>query len=61
MNHTPFFTARRRSLVLALTGVLAGGTALAADPVKVGYLIPLSGSAAASIGQDMSRATHLAV
>lgn len=61
MNRTPFSTARRRSLVLALTGVLAGGAALAADPVKVGYLIPLSGSAAASIGQDMSRATHLAV
>lgn len=33
----------------------------AADPVKVGYLIPLSGSAAASIGRDMSRAAHLAV
>lgn len=33
----------------------------AADSVKIGYLIPLSGSAAASIGRDMSRATHLAV
>ncbi|HBP28986.1 MAG TPA: ABC transporter substrate-binding protein [Advenella kashmirensis] len=43
---------------LAMLGVSA---AHAADPVKIGYLIPLSGSAAASIGRDMSRATHLAV
>ncbi len=35
--------------------------AFAADPVRVGYLIPLSGSSAASIGRDMSRAAHLAV
>ena len=40
---------------------LGMGAAHAADPVKIGYLIPLSGSAAASIGKDMSRATHLAV
>lgn len=43
---------------------LASGAAFsvqAADPVKVGYLIPLSSSAASSIGRDMSRATHLAV
>ncbi|HLU02132.1 MAG TPA: ABC transporter substrate-binding protein [Advenella sp.] len=44
--------------VVAMLGVSA---AHAADPVKIGYLIPLSGSAAASIGRDMSRATHLAV
>jgi branched-chain amino acid transport system substrate-binding protein len=36
-------------------------SAFAADPVRVGYLIPLSGSSAASIGRDMSRAAHLAV
>lgn len=37
------------------------GLASGADSVKIGYLIPLSGSAAASIGRDMSRATHLAI
>ncbi len=45
--------------------VLACGTwssgAVAADPVKVGYIIPLSGSAAASIGRAMSNGTHLAI
>jgi branched-chain amino acid transport system substrate-binding protein len=48
--------------VLAL-GLLGLGIAAAqgADPVKVGYVIPLSGSASASIGQEMSKATHLAV
>ncbi len=45
-------------LIAALPGA---GLAQAAEPVKIGYLIPLSGSAAASIGKDMSRATHLAV
>jgi branched-chain amino acid transport system substrate-binding protein len=40
---------------------LPASSAFAADPVRVGYLIPLSGSAAASIGRDMSRAAHLAV
>lgn len=47
--------------VVGALAALGWSTALAADPVKVGYLIPLSGSAAASIGKDMSRATHLAV
>ena len=50
------FTAALAAITLAMPGA-----ALAADAVKVGYLIPLSGSAAASIGQEMSRATHLAV
>lgn len=35
--------------------------AQATDTIKIGYLIPLSASAAASIGRDMSHATHLAV
>ena len=55
---------RKQFLLAGLTGALAAlglGPAMASDPVKVGYLIPLSGSAAASIGKDMSRATHLAV
>lgn len=56
----------RKNFILqaGLAGTLAAlgwGTALAADPVRIGYLIPLSGSAAASIGKDMSRATHLAI
>nr|WP_272213040.1 ABC transporter substrate-binding protein [Marinicella sp. W31]MDC2878980.1 ABC transporter substrate-binding protein [Marinicella sp. W31] len=47
---------------LSALGVVAGTLpATAADPVKVGYIIPLSGGAAASIGQEMSRATHMAV
>ncbi|MGO3125284.1 MAG: ABC transporter substrate-binding protein [Advenella sp.] len=58
-------TTRKNFIVRAcLTGALAMlgvSAAHAADPVKIGYLIPLSGSAAASIGRDMSRATHLAV
>ena len=58
-------TTRNSFIVRAcLTGALAmlgASAAHAADPVKIGYLIPLSGSAAASIGRDMSRATHLAV
>jgi branched-chain amino acid transport system substrate-binding protein len=58
-------TTRKSFIVRAcLTGALAMlgvSAAHAADPVKIGYLIPLSGSAAASIGRDMSRATHLAV
>ena len=56
---------RKNSIVRAgIAGAIAAlglGAAQAADPVKIGYLIPLSGSAAASIGRDMSRATHLAV
>jgi branched-chain amino acid transport system substrate-binding protein len=55
---------RRFQLKLAaacVASACASLPALAADPVKVGYLIPLSGSAAASIGQDMARATRLAV
>lgn len=40
---------------------LGWGTVQAQETVRIGYLIPLSGSAAASIGKDMSRATHLAV
>lgn len=47
--------------ITSLLAATAWGPALAADAVKIGYLIPLSGSAAASIGKDMSRATHLAV
>ncbi len=58
IQHKRFFL--QAGLATALAGI-GWGTALAADPVKVGYLIPLSGSAAASIGKDMSRATHLAV
>lgn len=56
----------RKNFILqaALAGALGAlglGSAAAADPVRIGYLIPLSGSAAASIGKDMSRATHLAI
>ncbi len=51
-----FLTTTLAAAVLALTS-----PAHAADTVDVGYLIPLSGSAAASIGRDMSRAAHLAV
>ena len=49
------------SVVVAALLALPAITAAAADPIKIGYLIPLSGSSAASIGRDMSRATHLAV
>lgn len=45
---------------LSLSALLAGG-AVAAEPLKIGYVIPLSGSAAAASGQEMSRGTHLAV
>lgn len=45
---------------LPLLGMMSSPV-MAADPVKVGYLIPLSGTAAASIGQEMSHATHLAI
>lgn len=48
----------------ACLAVSAAGFSLPAHataPVKIGYLIPLSSSAASSIGRDMSRATHLAV
>ena len=49
--------------VAAAVGLLGAlmSSAWAVDPVKVGYVIPLSGSAAASIGQEMSRATKLAI
>jgi len=50
-----------RACLAGSIAALGAGAAHAADPVKIGYLIPLSGSAAASIGRDMSRATHLAV
>src|SRR5690606_37929716 len=56
--------SRRTTLKLGLAAAIAaalGSAAIAADAVKIGYIIPLSGSAAASIGRDMSRATHLAV
>lgn len=52
------FASAAFSAAGVMTGVLP---AIAADPVKVGYIIPLSGGAAASIGQEMSRATHMAV
>ncbi|MBV6271375.1 ABC transporter substrate-binding protein [Alcaligenaceae bacterium CGII-47] len=48
-------------LTTTALAVCSSFSAHAADPVKVGYLIPLSSSAASSIGRDMSRATHLAV
>ena len=51
----------RQAGVAGALAALGWGSALAADPVRIGYLIPLSGSAAASIGKDMSRATHLAI
>jgi branched-chain amino acid transport system substrate-binding protein len=58
----------RRSVALAVRSAVSAAAVLvvavpayAADPVRIGYLIPLSGSSAASIGRDMSRATHLAV
>lgn len=46
--------------VLGIAG-LGVSMAFAAEDVKVGYVIPLSGGAAASLGQEMSRATHMAV
>jgi len=57
--HRP--AALRRLFAAAGACLLLNGAAGAAEPVKIGYLIPLSGSATASIGKDMSRATHLAV
>ncbi|WP_035694276.1 ABC transporter substrate-binding protein [Azospirillum halopraeferens] len=59
-NQRAWRTAITALSALAVAGWAAAG-ALAADPVRVGYLIPLSGTAAASIGQEMSKATHLAV
>ena len=50
-----------RACLAGSFAALGMSAAQAADPVKIGYLIPLSGSAAASIGRDMSRATHLAI
>lgn len=50
-----------RACAAGTFAALGISAAHAADPVKIGYLIPLSGSAAAAIGKDMSRATHLAV
>ncbi len=59
------FPQRSVRAALSLCFAFAAGAwspgATAADPVKVGYIIPLSGSAAASIGQDMSHGTHLAI
>lgn len=55
---------RRLLLKTAMAGTVAAlfaTGASAADAVKIGYLIPLSGTAAASIGKDMARATELAV
>ena len=46
---------------LAVAFFMLPSDLLAAEKVKVGYLIPLSGTAASSIGQDMSRGTHLAI
>ena len=51
----------KSALASAALVAAVAAPAQAADPVKIGYLIPLSGSAAASIGRDMSRATQLAV
>lgn len=56
----PLSLGMRVFAALGVAGALAA-SAQAADPVKVGYIIPLSGSAAASIGLEMSRATKLAV
>lgn len=55
------FRLTRRALALAAACAAFAGAAQAADNVKIGYLIPLSGSAAAAIGRDMSNATKLAV
>jgi branched-chain amino acid transport system substrate-binding protein len=52
----------RRSIPIALTiaaGLLAGSSALAADPVRIGIAAPLSG-AAATYGQDVKRGAELA-
>ena len=58
-------SAKATAAAVAMAGTLGSAalssTAQADGDVKVGYLIPLSGTAAASIGQEMSRATHLAV
>ncbi|MCL4746583.1 MAG: ABC transporter substrate-binding protein [Burkholderiaceae bacterium] len=49
------------SLGLLAACIVSPTGALAAEAVKVGYIIPLSGSAAASIGRAMSNGTHLAI
>lgn len=60
-RHRPLLGALAAGFITTAAAVGASAPAHAADPVKVGYIIPLSSSAASSIGRDMSRATHLAV
>lgn len=55
-SHMPRLAAGALVTTVALCGI-----AQAESTVKVGYLIPLSGTSAASIGQEMSRGTRLAV
>lgn len=63
MKENKRFSLKVLSASLTSAALITGASfsTHAAEPVKVGYLIPLSSSAASSIGRDMSRATHLAV
>jgi branched-chain amino acid transport system substrate-binding protein len=55
-----FFTRSCLSVVLSAALSLAGGQAIAADPVKIGALYPLSGQVAKS-GEDTLNGIRLAV
>ncbi|WP_188260315.1 ABC transporter substrate-binding protein [Azospirillum tabaci] len=58
---TALKTASLAALVTgALTGVLTTGTALAADTVKIGYQLPLTGETA-QYGQDFRKAAEIAL
>ncbi|MCC6210500.1 MAG: ABC transporter substrate-binding protein [Burkholderiales bacterium] len=62
LDRYSLFPGRQLPRVAAgILGCLAASLAISAEPVKVGYIIPLSGSAAAAIGRDMSRGTQLAI
>ena len=54
-------TKLRLTVAVACASLAVAMTAGAAETIKIGYLIPLSGSAAASIGKSMSLATREAV
>lgn len=56
-----FTRVQRRIAVVLLTIGLAAPWAIAQDQVTVGYLLPLSGSAAASLGQELRNGAELAL
>lgn len=61
MNTKSLWKSVKAAASAVVLASAVGSGASAAEAVKIGYLIPLSGTAAASIGQEMSHATHLAV